>query len=126
MSLKVGDTFFDTHGRPATVVERNPKENHLVVEREGERFEAARKKGFINGLSIAQREQYDEILKEIREEEEEPEGQVKLLQEKIDELSNDPRNHVVTRYLRSQLGHVLNSEKINPRVYKVDLDNIRA
>lgn len=118
MSMRIGDTFFDHLGRPGLVTGRDDR-NRLQVETKGENYDKARGRGFINGLEAEQRQQFNEVMDQIFALKD-PREKVGKLSEKIDELKNDPRNFVVTRYLESELTHLMNTEGIQPKVYLVD------
>lgn len=124
MTIQIGDVVFTVQGRPGIVVDKDPKTEELKVETKGEAFENARKRNFMNGLTPQMRDQYNEILDEIRDEKE-PQEKLKLLAERIEEVGADPKNHIVTKYLTAQKAHIMNSNRINPRVYKIDQDSLR-
>ncbi len=124
MGLQVGDVVFDTKGRPAVIVDRNAQNESVQAERQGENFEAGRRRNFINGLNPKERETYNAVIDEITEKTD-PQDKLRTIMDRIAELKPDPRNHIVTRYLEAQAAHVMNSEKINPRVYSIDEDSVR-
>lgn len=119
MGFKVGDTYFNRDGRPGVVITRDLKNQALVVEKDGPQFEDTRAFGYINGLKEEERQEYRSILKTMKEKPEISE-RVTWLQGQIEELKQDPRRHVLTRYLESELSHVMNSEGIYPRTYMID------
>lgn len=123
MSFSIGDTVFDKLGRPGVVLGRD-EQARLVVEREGENYEKARRRGFVNGLPAENREQFNKIIDEVLQIKDGNEKVAKLT-EQIETLKVDPRNHAVTRYLESELIHVMNTEGIQPRQYKVSELSIR-
>ncbi len=119
MGFKVGDTYFNRDGRPGVVVGRDSASQSLNIEREGEGFEKTRAFGYINGLKEDERQTFRSILETMREKPEAAE-RVTWLQGQIEELKTDPRRHVLTRYLESELAHVMNTEGIYPRTYRID------
>ena len=121
MSLKVGDTFFSRNGQPGVVVGRNPKTDRLEVEREGPRYEKARSYGFINGLSPAERKDFEAIVEEARQSSN-PKERLAKLQSKVEESQMDPKRQVVSRYLEGEISHLMHSESIHPQVFEVDED----
>lgn len=123
MNFRVGDAVFDQAGRPGVMTGRN-EQNQLIVERQGEAYEKARRRGFINGLTQDQRTKFNEVMDKVFELKD-PKARVSELTTKLDELKLDPRNHIVTRYLQGELTHIMNTEGIQPRTYKVDESNIR-
>ena len=124
MSLKIGDTYFDRHGRAAVVVDKDPVTSELVLERQGENFEKSRSLGVINGLKKLEREQFQEIMKDVRSEQD-PAEQIKKLTDKIQELNENPKNIIISRYLVSEKAHIMNTERLNPRTFVVEEDSIR-
>lgn len=119
MGLKVGDTYFNRDGYVGIVKERDPKNGSLVVEREGEAFEKTRAIGYINGLQPEERQEFQRIVSTMREKKDALE-RVNWLQGQIETMQEDPKKHVLTRYLESEMSHVMNSAGINPRSYRID------
>lgn len=119
MGLKVGDSFFNRDGYPGVVLGREPKNEALVIEKEGPNFDKARNIGYINGLSPQERGQFESIITEMRERKD-PRERVAWLHEKIDGLRQDPKQQVLTRYLEGEMSHIMNTEGIAPRVYTID------
>ncbi len=123
MSFSIGDTVFDKKGRPGTVIGRDEKAQ-LVVDQKDDAYQKARRRGFVNGLKDDQRVKFNEVIDQVLEKETTRE-RVDQLQEKIDELRTDPRNHAVTRYLEGEMLHMMNSEGLHPRSYKVQELSVR-
>ncbi len=119
MGLKVGDSYFNRDGHPGVVKGRDPKSAALEIETEGEEFEKTRAIGYINGLKPAERQEFQSIIKTMREKTGAAE-RVSWLQGQIETLQEDPKRHVLTRYLESEMSHVMNSAGINPRSYRID------
>lgn len=123
MSLSIGDTVFDKKGRPGTVVGRDDKAQ-IVMDQKDEVYQKARRRGFVNGLQEDQRIKFNEVIDQVLEKEGVQE-RLDSLNEKIEELRVDPRNHVVTRYLEGEMLHMMNSEGVHPRVYNVQELSVR-
>ena len=117
--LKVGDNYFARDGRPGVVVDRDPKSGKLVVENQGEQFDKSRSYGYINGLSQTERQEFRKIIDQAREKED-PEERISTLQRQIEELQVDPKKQALTRYLEGELSHLMYTEAVFPRTYKVD------
>ncbi|MCX6131258.1 MAG: hypothetical protein NTX25_19635 [Proteobacteria bacterium] len=119
MGLKVGDSFFNREGYPGFITGRDKASSALIVEKEGENFERSRRLGYVNGLNPQEREKYDSIMSEMRKR---PEAvdRVNWLHDKLDTLSQDPKQQVLTRYLEGEMAHIMNSEGISPRSYTLD------
>ena len=122
MRFSVGDMMFSREGRPAVVIGREPT-GHVIAERKGEKFEKARKLGFINGLAPNQRSKFVEIVKEAKEKAA-PEERVQHIQERVNELQTDPKNWVLKRYLESEMAYIMNSEGIHPNTFVFDETDI--
>lgn len=123
MSVAIGDTVFDAIGRPGVVIGRDDKKQ-LIVEREGENFEKTRARGFINGIENQPREDYNQIIKDVRELKS-PRERLQVLGEKVEDLQKDPRNYLLVRYLEAEMTHIMNSENIQPRTFRVDESSVR-
>lgn len=119
MGFKVGDTYFNRDGRPGVVAARNPQSQSLEIQREGPEFEKTRGFGYINGLKEEERASFQSIIQTMREKPGTAD-RVLWLQGQIEELKQDPKRHVLTRYLESELAHVMNSEGMYPRTYRID------
>ena len=124
MGLTIGDTIFAANGKPGVVTEKDPKSGRLTVEKEGDTFEKQRRLGYVNGLPAERRGEFNQILSEVRDESD-PRKQIALLTQKIEELRVDPRNHILAKYLESEMAHIMNTEGIQPRTYTVPADSVR-
>ena len=124
VSFNVGDTVFLQTGQPGVVVGRKEGTNELIVQKEGERFEKTRSRGFINGLSPEQRDNFNHIMDDIRKLEN-PRDRVSKLHSQIEKMSLDPRLHMITRYLEGELAHIMNTHAIQPKEYYVDETDLR-
>lgn len=120
MGLGVGDVIFRQNGQPGVVQKRDEDTGNLTVETKGEAYENRRKAGFINGLKGEDRQSFDAIILESRGIKE-PVKRVQYLQEQIAKLKEEPSksNMQLTRYLESEVGHIVSSEGIQPRTYEV-------
>ena len=119
-NFRVGDTVFDRKGVPGVIVRRDPKTAELEVQVQGDKFEKARRVGYINGLTPDQRTEYNKVIEEVREGNPEPTKRVDALQSKISELKKDPKNFVLTKYLSAEQAHIMNSEHIQSKSYKIE------
>lgn len=119
MGFKVGDSYFNRDGYPGVILARDQKTEQLIVEKEGPNFDRARNIGYINGLSPQERGEFDKIITEVRESKD-PKERVALLQGVVEQLRSDPKKQVLTRYLEGEMAHIMNSEGISPRIFKID------
>ncbi|WP_141735354.1 hypothetical protein [Oligoflexus tunisiensis] len=119
MGFKVGDNYFNRDGYPGVIVARDPKTEQLIVEKEGPNFDRARNFGYINGLSPQERGEFETIISEVREKKD-PRERVALLQDAVEQLRTDPKKQVLSRYLEGEMSHIMNSEGLSPRIFKID------
>lgn len=119
MVLRIGDTYFNKDGVPGALTGRDPNKGTLSVEREGENWEKSRRYGLINGMEPADRKDFNTVMDAVKEKPEALE-RVNFLHETIDKIKEDPRKVTLSRYLEGELAHIMNSEGIRPRVYKID------
>lgn len=125
MSFRVGDTTFNAQGRPGIVTERNPLTKEIKVSQEQALVAKNQRHGYINGLSTEQREAFNKVMDNVREEPD-PLKRVEELQARIKELDDDPRNFVVSRYLSSEVAHIMSMANITPKTYTVEEDRVRG
>ena len=122
--MMIGDMVFNGSGRPGIVVGKDSLSGELVVEDRGEKFEAARHKGYLNGLSIDDRRMFNEVIEKSKHQKNRIE-KLKLISEEIDRLKKDPKNTVVTNYLEGEKAHIMHSEGISLGSYRVQEKNLR-
>ncbi len=118
MAFQIGDTIFSRNGQPSVLTDRNDKTGELRVETSGEKLEQTKKRGYVNGLDPATRTRFNEILDVVRTIPE-PEKRVEELRTRIDEIKADPRQRILTRYLTSEMAHLMNTHRIVPKEYSV-------
>jgi hypothetical protein len=119
MGFKVGDNYFNRDGYPGVILGRDPKSEALIVEKEGPNFDKARNIGYINGLSPQERGEFETIITTMREKKD-PRERVAWMQATVEQMRYDPKKQVLTRYLESEMAHIMNSEGINPRIFNID------
>ncbi len=120
MSLRVGDTAFIRGGTPVTVKDRDPVTAQLVLESDPEIVKDQTRHGYLNGLSPEARQQFYEILDQVKGENENPAERINTLNAKLFDLEQDPHNLQLTRYLRAEMNHIMNTFNIRPREYTMD------
>ncbi len=125
MSLRVGDTAFIRGGTPVTVKDRDPVTAQLVMESDPEILKNDTRHGYLNGLSLEVRQQFYQILDEVKGETENPTERINTLNTKLFDLEQDPRNLQLTRYLRAEMNHIMNTFNIRPREYTMDESKAR-
>lgn len=122
-TIKIGDVVFTNKGEPAVVTGIDGKTNNLKVQTTGKEIEETKKRGFVNGLSLEERKEFNVIIDKIKTLKDSTE-KVKLLQDKINQLSEDPKNYRLLRYIKAELAHVMYSDNIKPNYYIVDPANL--
>lgn len=125
MTLRVGDTAFIRGGTPVTVKDRNPVSNELILESDPAKVKEQTRHGYLNGLSPEVRQQFYEILDQVKGETEDPAERINTLNAKLFDLEQDPRNLQLTRYLRAEMNHIMNTYNIRPREYSMDESKAR-
>ncbi len=119
MGFKVGDSYFNRDGYPGVILDRDQKTDQLIVEKDGPNFNKTRNIGYINGLSPQERGEFESIITKVRENKD-PRERVAMLQGVVEQLQNDPKKQVLSRYLEGEMSHIMNSEGISPRIFKID------
>ncbi|MBM4252658.1 MAG: hypothetical protein FJ146_11855 [Deltaproteobacteria bacterium] len=125
MSIRIGDAVFLRSGQPAVVKDRLPSSGELILEKDQKAVQQAFRHGYINGMSADTRATLNEILDRIKGETKEPAERIAAMQTKLTELDQDPRNRDLSRYLRSEMMHLMNTYNIKPREFKLDEINVR-
>ncbi|MEN9836165.1 MAG: hypothetical protein RL011_2358 [Pseudomonadota bacterium] len=125
MSIRIGDAVFLRSGQPAIVKDRLPSSGELVLEKDQKAVQQAFRHGYINGMNPETRASLTEILDRIKDETKDPAERVTAMQAKLTELDQDPRNRDLSRYLRSEMMHLMNTYNIKPREFKLDDINVR-
>lgn len=123
-SIRPGDMIFDRVGRPAVVTKLDQEKDQIVLERQGQNFDKARAKGILNGLTVEDRSEFDEVMAEVRADGD-PKKRIQAINERLEELRSDPKKFMIVRYLEGEMSHIMNTEKLHPRQYRVDIDSIR-
>ncbi len=119
MGLNVGDVIFNQTGRVGSVTSKDKEARTVQISMEKDKLKTHHPFGYINGLSIEDRQKYNSILEKVHAHSDIQE-KMKGFQAAIDETSQDPRNYLLTRYLKSELAHVMHSHNIHPRTYSAN------
>jgi ABC-type transport system substrate-binding protein len=118
MRVGIGDAVFTRSGDPGVVQNRDQETGNLKVETHLPNVQKMMRHGYINGLPNANRVQLNEIL-DAAKESKDPAERVQILQNKLTELDEDPRNHMLAQYVRSEMLHIMNTHNIRPTSYSV-------
>ena len=118
MRFNPGDMIFTRDGRPGLITGRRDT-GHVIFETRGEKLDKARKHGLVNGLKVEERQEFDAIIKEARQEEL-PENRLQKLQQKVEEMGVDPKKWALKRYLSGEMSYIMSSEGVHPQNYEID------
>jgi len=124
MTLRIGDAVFLPDGRPGVLVSENKQRDAVSVVTDKKVVSDAHRHGYLNGVKPDVRNELYEILDRVKEIPE-PEKRIDELRSKIEELSIDPKNMVLTRYLTAEMAHIMNMAGVRPRVFEVDSFKLR-
>ena len=119
MGFNVGDAVFTRNGVPGAVTGRNPGTGELTVETKGPAASEIRSRGYVNGLSPEQREQYNAIIDDAHQSHE-PRERIEKLMTKVNEIKDDPRQRSLTTYINAEISHIMMTHNIEPRSYSVN------
>ena len=123
MTYRVGDSSFTRDGRASVVVSRDRAQGTVEVEKEGKKFNETRRIGYINGLNKADRTDFNEVIKEVREKET-PKDRLEYLQQTLTDIGDDPKKRILKRYLEGELTFLMNSTGVKPQTYPVQVDQL--
>jgi hypothetical protein len=125
MTIRIGDAVFMRNGIAAVVQDRNPTSGELKLDSEPRVVQHEMRHGYLNGIDPASRANLYKILDDIKAQSDDPEQRVAQMQHKLNELEKDPHNFVLTKYLRSEMMHIINIFGVKPREYTVNEVNVR-
>ena len=123
MTYRVGDSSFTRDGRASVVVSRDKAQGSVEVEKEGKKFNQTRRIGYINGLNKADRTDFNEVIKEVREKET-PKDRLAYLQQTLTDIGDDPKKRILKRYLEGEMTFLMNSTGVKPKTYPVQVDQL--
>lgn len=118
MAFAIGDAMFLRNGVPGRVIDKNKDSGEVVLTTDKEVLKEQYRHGLINGMDEELREEFNDTMDDIREEEE-PKERIADLKEQIEELETDPEQRFMAKYLRSELNHLMNTHRIKPKEYVV-------
>lgn len=125
MDIRNGDAVFLRTGEPGIVRDRNEVTGKLKVDTDVKAVKTDMRHGYINGLTGEQREQFNAILDEVKASTEDPTERISKLDTKVKELEMDPHQLGLSRYVRAEMVHIMNSNGIKPREYSVQESKIK-
>lgn len=119
MSMRVGDAAFIRSGQPGVVRERDSASGVLKLDTELKAIQTDMRHGYLNGITSTEREVLYDILDSVKSNSADPEERINLLRDKLNELEQNPQNYLLTRYVRAEMTHLMNTHSIRPRLYSV-------
>lgn len=120
MSLRVGDTMFLPRGETAVITDFDRNSNSFKVSAEPGLNKESRRHGYINGISQEDRSNLMNLMDRVREIDD-PKERIGELRKKLDELSTDPHQWQMARYVESEMAHMMNMFGIKPTTYTTEL-----
>jgi hypothetical protein len=125
MDIRNGDAVFLRSGEPGIVKDRSQATGKLTVDTDNETVKREMRHGYLNGLSDTQRVELITILDDVKTTTEDPTERITALESKVRELENDPRQIGLSKYVKAEMVHIMNSHGIKPREYSVQETKIR-
>ncbi len=119
MTIRIGDTAFIRNGTPAVVKNRDEFSGLLTLDAELGEVQAATRHGFVNGLSPEDREAFDSLLDVVKSDTMDANDRVETLKLRLAEIESDPTRHLLAKYVRAEMMHIMNSNGIKPREYSI-------
>lgn len=120
MALKIGSATFNINGMPGVVTSQDEIKAEYVIDTDREAVRKIHKYGYINGLSVEEREQFNSVVDEIAKLED-PKEKIDELAKVVEESRSDPKNYRMTRYLESELFHQMQINNMSPRYFKANM-----
>jgi len=124
MSLRVGDTMFLPRGETAVITDFDRNSNSFKVSAEPGLNKESRRHGYINGISKEDRSSLMNLLDRVQEIDD-PKERIGELRKKLDELSADPHQWQMARYVESEMAHMMNMFGIKPTTYTAELGMLK-
>lgn len=124
MSLRVGDTMFLPRGETAVITDFDRNSNSFKVSAEAGLNKESRRHGYINGISKEDRSSLMNLLDRVQQIDD-PKERIGELRKKLDELSTDPHQWQMARYVESEMAHMMNMFGIKPTTYTAELGTLK-
>lgn len=125
MNIRNGDAVFLRNGEPGIVKDRNPADGKLTIDTNNETVKREMRHGYLNGLTDNQRVELNTILDTVKTTTEDPTERITALESKVRELESDPRQIGISKYVKAEMVHMMNSHGIKPKEYSVQENKIR-
>jgi len=124
MGFRIGDTVFTSSAAPATVVGKEEGGSAVRLDRDFDAFQTNTRHGLHNDMAPEDREQFNDIMDEIRSTEGDA-ARVETLLAVIDDLKSDPRKGRLITYLDGEVRHLMHTKGIKPRFFTTDAFKVR-
>ncbi len=125
MDIRNGDAVFLRSGEPGIVKDRSSVTGKLTVDTDNQSVKREMRHGYLNGLSDTQRVELNQILDSVKSSTEDPNERIVVLESKVRELEGDPKQIGLSKYVKAEMVHIMNSNGIKPREYAVQESKIR-
>jgi hypothetical protein len=125
MDIRNGDAVFLRNGEPGIVKDRSQATGKLTVDTDNETVKRDMRHGYLNGLTDTQRAELNTILDSVKTNTEDPTERISALETKVRELESDPRQIGLSKYVKAEMVHMMNSHGIKPREYTVQEIKVR-
>jgi hypothetical protein len=120
MSMRVGDSIFLPRGDIAVITEHDKNQGTFKMSADPGVAKANSRHGYINGMSPEQRQDLMTLMDRVKEIED-PKERVSEMRKKLEELRADPRQWQMSRYVESEMAHMMNMFNIKPTTYTAEL-----
>ena len=124
MGFRVGDTVFTSSASPATVIGKEEGSSSVRLDRNFAAFQSNTRNGLHNDMAPEHREQFNQIMDEIRATPDDKE-RVETLFALIEDLKSDPQNGRLVSYLDGELSHLMHTKGVKPRFFTTDELKVR-
>jgi hypothetical protein len=120
MALKIGSATFSINGTPGVVASQDDVKAEYVIDTDREAVRKIHKHGYINGLSMEERVDFNKAIDDIIEIQD-PKEKIDELAKVVEESRSDPKKFRMTRYLESELFHQMQINNLSPRYFKASM-----
>ncbi len=120
MTLKVGSVTFNINGAPGVVKNIDQDRKEYTVDTDRNEIRKIHRHGYINGLSIEERDVFNKAVDEISEIQD-PREKIEKMQKMVEDSRLDSKNIRMTRYLESELFHQMQILNLSPRYFKANM-----
>jgi hypothetical protein len=120
MALKVGSVTFSINGAPGVIKNLDQERKEYTIDTDREAVRKIHRHGYINGLSVEERESFNKVVDEVSAVED-PKEKIEKMQKIVEESRLDSKNLRMTRYLESELFHQMQILNLSPRYFKANM-----